>query len=62
MFSLSGPENGKLTYRCHGCGWEIELTATDQVAAADEAITCNDAHKCALYVRPLSDTKAPKAG
>lgn len=61
MFSLREPENGKFTYRCHGCGWEGELTATDQVAAADEAITCNEAHKCALEMRPLSDTKAPKA-
>lgn len=61
MFSLSQTENGKFTYRCHGCGRESELTATDQVAAADEAITCNEAHKFALEMRSLSETKAPKA-
>lgn len=51
MFSLSEPEDGKFIYRCHGCGRERELTATDQVAAADEAITCNKVHKCALEMR-----------
>jgi hypothetical protein len=40
---------------------EIELTATDQVAAADEAITCNKDHNCAFEMDPLPDTKAHKA-
>jgi hypothetical protein len=51
MFSLSETEDGKSIYRCYGCGCESELRATDRVAAADEAITCNKAHKCALGMR-----------
>jgi hypothetical protein len=61
MFSLSGTKRGEFTYRCHACGWESELTATDQIAAADEAITCNTIHNCALEMDPLPDTKAHKA-
>ena len=59
MFSLRETESGKFIYRCHACGWERELTAMDQVAAADEAPACNEAHKCALEMRPASDEKAP---
>ena len=61
MFSLSETEKGRFIYRCHGCAWGSELTATDQIAAADEAITCSKLHNCAPKMDPLSDTKAHKA-
>jgi len=61
MFSLRETETGKFIYRCHTCGWEHELTATDKVAAADEALACNQTHKCAAEVRPWPDTKALRA-
>jgi len=60
MFSLREIESGKFIYRCHGCGSERELKAIDQVAAADEAVACNAAHKCHSELRLLS-AKAPKA-
>jgi hypothetical protein len=61
MFSLRETEAGKFLYRCHACAWEHELTATHKVAAADEAVACNETHKCAPALPPLSDTKAPRA-
>jgi hypothetical protein len=61
MFSLRETETGKFIYRCHVCGLEHELTATDKVAAADEAVGCSETHKCAPELPPLSDTKAPRA-
>jgi hypothetical protein len=61
MFSLTETEKGHFTFRCHGCGGEIELIATDQVAAADEALTCKEVHDCAAEMDPSSDTKAHKA-
>jgi hypothetical protein len=30
MFSLKETDAGKFIYRCHACGWECELMATDQ--------------------------------
>jgi hypothetical protein len=60
MFSLMETERGKLIYRCHGCGSERELNATDQVAAADEAVACNAAHQCGSEM-PLFSAKEPKA-
>lgn len=60
MFSLRETESGKFIYRCHGCGREIELTAMDKVAAADEAVACNETHKCATEQPPAS-AKTPKA-
>jgi hypothetical protein len=39
MFSLRGNADGKFIYHCHGCGSEVELMATDQVMAADQAVT-----------------------
>lgn len=61
MFTLRETESGEFIYRCHGCGWERELTAADQVSRADEAVACNEAHECAAEMRPSSDTRAPKA-
>lgn len=61
MFSLRETETGKFMYRCHACAWEHELTALDKLAAADEAVACNQTHTCTAEVRPLSDTKAPRA-
>jgi hypothetical protein len=61
MFSLRETEAGKFIYRCHACGWEHELAATAKVAAADEAVSCSETHKCAPELRPSSDTKAPRA-
>ena len=55
MFSLRETESGKFIYRCHGCGWERELTATERVAAADEALACNKTHKCS------TELPSPKA-
>jgi hypothetical protein len=57
MFSLIETEKGKFTYHCHGCGWEIELTTTNQIAAADEASTSKRVHHCAPEMGPSSDTK-----
>lgn len=59
MFSLRETESGSFVYRCHGCGREIELKAMDKVAAADEAVACNETHECVTEVLPSSDT--PKA-
>lgn len=55
MFSLRETESGKFIYRCHGCGWERELTAAARVAAADEALACNKSHKCS------TELPSPKA-
>ena len=60
MFSLTETEIGKFIYRRNGCGSEHELTATNQVAAVDEAVACDEAHKCATELPPLFD-KTPKA-
>lgn len=58
MFSLREAESGEFIYRCHGCGWDCELTATDQLAAAVGAMACKEAHKCAVEMRPpSSDTR-----
>ena len=55
MFSLRETESGRFIYRCHGCGWERELAATERVAAADEALACNKTHKCS------TELPSPKA-
>ncbi len=47
-------------YRCQTCGWECELMAPDQATAADQAIACNQTHKCGTQPSHLS-TQAPKA-
>lgn len=61
MFSLRETEDGKLMYRCHLCGWECELTATDQVTAADQAVADSQTHKCLAEPSSPSNTQAPKA-
>ena len=48
MFSLKETADGEFIYRCHGCGSEVELMATDQAMAADQAIAYSQTHKCAL--------------
>jgi len=60
MFTLRKTETGKVIYRCHGCGWECELTAMDQLAAADDALACNETHKCVVEMRPSPDSRAPQ--
>jgi hypothetical protein len=54
MFTLSQTGSGKLVYRCHGCRWECELTATDQVALADEEMACNEGHECSIRNPPIA--------
>ena len=61
MFSLRETEDGNFLYRCHACGWECELMATDRVTAADQAVACNQTHKCVAESSSPSDTQVPKA-
>jgi len=61
MFSLRETEDGKFIYRCHACGWECDLTATDQVTAADKAVAYSQSHKCLAAPASPSDTQAPQA-
>jgi hypothetical protein len=61
MFSLREAEDGKFMYRCHACGWECELMATDQVTAADQAVAYNQTHKCAAEQSSHPNTNVPKA-
>ena len=38
MFSLREIADGKFIYRCHQCGWESEITTTEQRIATEQAI------------------------
>ncbi len=49
MFSLRETDDGKFIYRCHACGWEYELMATDQAIAVDQAVAYTQSHKCAAH-------------
>jgi hypothetical protein len=46
MFSLTETVDGKFIYRCHECGSETELMATDLMMAADQAVAYSQTHKC----------------
>jgi hypothetical protein len=61
MFTLRETEDHRFIYRCRACGWECELIATDQVAAADEALECTKTHKCCAEQLPPLATRNPKA-
>jgi hypothetical protein len=47
VFSLRETDDGAFIYKCHACGWQCELTAADQNTAPDQALECDEAHKCA---------------
>jgi hypothetical protein len=61
VFSLRETDDGAFIYKCHACGWQCELTATDQNTAADQALPCDHTHKCAAAQPSASNTQAPKA-
>ena len=61
MFSLRETVDGKLIYRCHECGLESELMATDKAIAADQALAFSQSHQCAQKAASPLANKPPKA-
>ena len=61
MFSLRETVDGKFIYRCHECGMESELMATDKAIAADQALAFSQSHQCAPKAAPPFAKKPPKA-
>jgi len=61
MFSLRETADGKFIYHCHECGWESELTAKDQIAAAEQAVVHSQSHQCTPKAVPPAAEKPPKA-
>lgn len=61
MFSLRETVDGKFIYRCHECGIEYDLMATDTAIAADQALAFSQSHQCAQKAASPFADKAPKA-
>ena len=61
MFSLRETVDGKFIYRCHECGMESELMATDKGIAANQAIAFSQSYQCAQKAASPFANKPPKA-
>ena len=61
MFSVVETDGGGFLYRCHGCGSERVLTATETKIALEQAFVFLESHKCAPKATPTRAEKTPKA-
>ena len=61
MFSLREIADGKFIYRCHQCGWESEITTTEQRIATEQAIAYSLSHQCPPKSTSPALIESPKA-